>query len=98
MKLHPKKNITPKGELIFKETFDNVIAEIVSKYLKNVYPISRSKFGNKFKRTIIINDITYSVSQGKLKYLPTLINSISNTFAISQTESKKIIFNYFKFK
>ena len=98
MKLRPKKNIIPKTEIIIKETFDIIIGELISKYLKNVYPISRSKFGNKFKRTIIVNNITYSVSQGKTKYIPTLINDISKTFAISQIESKTIIFNYFKFK
>jgi hypothetical protein len=77
---------------------DVVINELVFKYLKSVYPISRTKFDGKFKRSIIIDGNTYSVSQSKGKFIPKLIHDISKSFAINPIESKSIIFNYFKIK
>jgi len=98
-KLRPQKNTNGKNLVtILQHHSDEVIESLIFKYLKFVYPISRTKFDGKFKRTIIINGSTYAVSQSKQKFVPSLIKEISNTFAINQNESKVIIFNYFKIK
>lgn len=77
---------------------DDVMDSLAFKYLKNVYPILRIKIDGKFKRTIIVNGMQYSVSKNKDKFIPTIINDISLTFAIEQLNSKIIVFDYFKIK
>jgi hypothetical protein len=98
-KLRPQKKTNGKNLVTTLQLYsDDIIEGLIFKYLKSVYPVSRTKFDGKFKRTIMINGNTYPVSQSKQKFMPTLINDISKTFAINQIESKVIIFNYFKFK
>lgn len=98
-KLRPQKKTNGKNLVTTLQPYsDDIIEGLIFKYLKLVYPVSRTKFDGKFKRTIMINGNTYPVSQSKQKFIPTLINDISKTFAINQIESKVIIFNYFKIK
>jgi hypothetical protein len=98
-KLRPQKKTNGKSLVTtLQQHSDDIILSLIYNYLKLVYPISRTKFNGKFKRAIIINGNVYAVSQSKEKFLPSLISDISNTFAINQSESKFIIFNYFKIK
>jgi hypothetical protein len=98
-KLRPQKKTSGKNLVTTLQQYsDDIIERLIFKYLKSVYPISRTKFDGKFKRTIMINGNTYAVSQSKQKFVPSLIKEISDTFAINQSESKIIIFNYFKIK
>jgi hypothetical protein len=98
-KLRPHKKTNGKNLVTTLQPYsDDIIEGLIFKYLKSVYPVSRTKFDGKFKRTIMIDGNTYSVSQSKQKFIPRLINDISKTFAINQIETKIIIFNYFKIK
>ena len=98
-KLRPKKQTNGKNLVtISQQTSDIIIEKLIFKYLKSVYPILRIKVDGKFKRTIMVNNNTYPVSQSKDKFTPTLINEISKAFAINQNDSKLIVFNYFKIK
>ena len=98
-KLRPQKKTNGKNLVTTSQQHSDVVIEsLIFNYLKLVYPISRTKFDGKFKRTIIINDKVYAVSQSKGKFIPSLIMEIANTFAINQIESKIIVFNYFKIK
>jgi len=99
MKLRPQKKTNGKNLVtMLSPHFDSITNHLAFKYLKTVYPISRTKINGKFKRTIIVNDRLYSVSSDKNEFLEVLINNISNTFAISQIESKILVFDYFKVK
>jgi hypothetical protein len=98
-KLRPQKKTNGKSlETMLSVVSDNVMDNLAFKYLKNVYPIFRTKIDGKFKRTIIVNDTQYSVSQNKRNFIPTIINDISSTFAIEHIDSKLIVFDYFKIK
>jgi|LakMenEpi03Aug12_release.lakeMendotaPanAssembly.Ray.scaffolds.fasta_scaffold294981_2 hypothetical protein len=98
-KLRPqKKSIGKISETIISPCSDDITTKLVFRYLKNVYPILRINLEGKFKRTINVNGKNYSVSKNKNEFVPKLINDLSNTFSISQKESKSILFNYFKIK
>ena len=97
MKLRPRK----KTNGMILVTTPSVVSDIIIdnlafKYLKMVYPILREKLDGKFKRTIIVNGAYYSVSQNKEKFIPTIINDISDTFALEREYSKSLVFSYFK--
>jgi hypothetical protein len=97
MKSRPQKKTNGKNLVTtLSPHSDSVTNQLAFKYLKTVYPISRTNINGKFKRTIIVEDKLYSVSKDKNNFLQTLINNISNTFAISQLESKYLVFDYFK--
>lgn len=98
-KLRPKKKLSGKNlETTLSAFSDEITNNLAFKYLRIVYPILRMNIGGKFKRTIQINGNYYSVSKNKSEFVPTLIQEISNTFSIEQSESKIIIFDYFKIK
>jgi hypothetical protein len=99
MKLRPKKKTSGKIlETTSSVVSDNIIDNLAFKYLKMVYPILREKLDGKFKRTIVVNDTHYSVSQNKQRFIPTIINDICDTFALDHEYSKSLVFDYFKIK
>ena len=102
MKLRPKKNTNKTSGMILETTTllysDELINSLAFKYLKLAYPVLRNKINGKFKRTIFVNERMYSVSTEKKHFLQIIINNISNTFGLTQQESKLIIFDYFKIK
>jgi len=102
MKLRPKKNMNKTSGMILETTVllhsDEVINSLAFRYLKLAYPILRNKINGKFKRTIFVNGSLYLVSTEKKQFLQVLINNVSNTFDLTQYESKLIIFNYFKIR
>ncbi len=98
-KLRPQKKSNGKSlETIISQPSDNIIGKLVFKYLNNVYPILRINLNGKFKRTINVNGNNYSVSKNKRDFIPKLIGEISNTFNITNIESKILLFDYFKIK
>lgn len=97
MKSRPQKKTHGKNLVTtLSPHFDQITNQLAFKYLKTVYPISRTKINGKFKRTIHVDGKLHSVSKDKNDFLQTLINNISSTFAISQLESKYLVFDYFK--
>ena len=99
MKLRPQKRTNGMSLVTtLLLVSDDIIINLIFKYLKTVYPILRIKIDGKFKRTIVVNDIYYSVSQQKNTFIPTIVQDISKTFDLDHFESKSIIFNYFKVK
>ncbi len=98
-KLRPQKKTI--GKILETTTLpcsDEIVAKLVFKYLKTVYPIRRINLEGKFKRTINVNGKNYSVSKNKNEFVPKLISELSNSFSITQLESKTILFDYFKIK
>ncbi len=99
MKLRPQKKMNGMSLVTtLLLVSDDIINNLIFKYLKTVYPILRMKIDGKFKRTIVVNEIYYSVSQEKNAFIPTIIKDISRTFALEHLESKSIVSDYFKIK
>ena len=98
-KSRPQRRMSGKTlETTSSHHSDPTISTLALKYLIIVYPITRTKIGSRFKRSIVVGDITYSVSIDKKRFVPVLISDLARTFAISESNAKEIIFNYFNIK
>lgn len=99
MKLRPQKKTNGKNlETTLPQHSDEIINSLAFKYLKLAYPVLRNKINGKFKRTIVVDEQLYSISSEKNRFLQIIINNVSSAFGISQSESRLIIFDYFKIK
>lgn len=98
MKVRPSK-ITNKNSFAKIVQFDDdLLKKIIFKFLMMYYPIDKIKINGKFKRGIMVEDKIYSISNEKNAFLKEIIFKISNSFNISEKESKLIVFDYFKLK
>lgn len=98
-KLRPQKKSNGKIlETTISPFSDEIIGKLIFKYLTTVYPILRINLDGKFKRTINVGGKNYAVSNNKKEFVPRLISDLSETFSITQLESKGILFDYFKIK
>jgi hypothetical protein len=98
MKFRPTKTFKKNHNANIVYFEDDLIKCLIFKFLRMYYPIDRVKINGKFKRAIIVGDKVYSISNEKNSFLTEIILKISNSFNISENDSKYIIFDYFKLK
>lgn len=98
MKIRPSKTYKQNYNANLVYFKDDLIKSLIFKYLRMYYPIDRVKINGKFKRAIIVDNKVYSISSDKNSFLSEIILKISNSFNISENDSKSIIFDFFKLK
>lgn len=98
MRIRPSKTYKQNHNANIVHFEDDLIKSLIFKFLIMYYPIDRVKINGKFKRAIIVEDKVYSISNEKNSFLTQIISKISNSFNISESDSKSIIFDYFKLK
>ncbi len=95
MRVMPKK-VKHKSVANIQQFDDDITKNIIFKFLMLYYPIGRIKIRGKFKRAIFIDCKTYSISNEKNRFLKIIISKVSESFNITEFQSKDIVFEYFK--
>ena len=76
MKLRPKKKMSGIASATTQSHhFDDVTERLIFKYLTIGYPVHRININGKFKRCVIIDDVRYSLSEDKGKFINHTLNN-----------------------